>query len=37
LVSGELPGRKIGGQEWRISASALKAYIEGGKPAGGEK
>jgi len=30
LVSGELPGKKIGGKEWRVSAAALKAYIEGG-------
>jgi excisionase family DNA binding protein len=34
LASGELPGRKVGGKEWRISAAALKAYMEGGqKPA----
>jgi excisionase family DNA binding protein len=31
LVSGELPGKKIGGKEWRVSAAALRAYIEGGQ------
>jgi excisionase family DNA binding protein len=31
LVSGELPGKKIGGKEWRVSAAALKAYIESGQ------
>ncbi len=30
LGSGELPGRKIGGKEWRISAAALRAFVEGG-------
>jgi excisionase family DNA binding protein len=30
LVSGELPGKKIG-KEWRVSAVALRAYIEGGE------
>jgi excisionase family DNA binding protein len=35
LVSGELPGKKIGGKEWRISAASLREYIENGskKPA----
>jgi excisionase family DNA binding protein len=31
LVDGELPGKKIGAKEWRISAAALKSYIEGGQ------
>ena len=31
LSSGELPGKKICGKEWRVSATALKAYIEGGQ------
>ena len=31
FASGELPGRKVGGKEWRISADALKAYVEGGQ------
>ncbi len=30
LATGELPGKKVGGKEWRISAAALKAYMEGG-------
>ena len=34
LVSGVLPGKKIGGKEWRVSAAALKAYIEGGEKPG---
>ncbi len=29
LANGELPGKKVGGKEWRISAAALKAYMEG--------
>jgi excisionase family DNA binding protein len=29
LVDGELPGKKIGAKEWRVSAAVLKAYIEG--------
>jgi hypothetical protein len=34
LRDGQLPGRKIGARQWRISADALKAYVEGGqKPA----
>ena len=35
LASGVLPGKKIGGKEWRISAASLRTYIEGGdrKPA----
>jgi len=32
LRGGQLPGRKIGARRWRVSASALKAYVEGGKP-----
>ncbi len=31
LNSGHLPGKKIGGKEWRVSAATLKAYIEGGE------
>lgn len=42
LVEGKLPGQLIGAKAWRVSASALKVYIEGGdkqpetksKPAG---
>jgi len=30
LRDGQLPGRKIGARQWRISADALKSYIEGG-------
>ena len=34
LRDGQLPGRKIGARQWRISADALKAYVDGGqKPA----
>lgn len=29
LVSGELPGNRIG-RQWRISPSALQSYVEGG-------
>jgi excisionase family DNA binding protein len=29
LADGRLPGTKIGTKEWRISASALKDFIEG--------
>ena len=37
LASGELPGKKIGGKEWRVSAAALRAYVEGDqKPPKGE-
>lgn len=34
LVSGELPGNRIG-RQWRVSSAALTAYVEGGtrKPA----
>jgi excisionase family DNA binding protein len=31
LNEGKLPGQRIGGRHWRISAAALRAYIEGGK------
>jgi excisionase family DNA binding protein len=34
LREGRLPGRKVGVREWRVSAAALKAYIEGGTPKG---
>lgn len=30
LSSGKLPGVRIGEKTWRISAAALRAYIEGG-------
>jgi excisionase family DNA binding protein len=34
LADGKLPGQRIGAKKWRISADALKAYMEGGqKPA----
>ncbi|MDR3739312.1 MAG: helix-turn-helix domain-containing protein [Terracidiphilus sp.] len=34
LRAGQLPGRKVGARQWRVSAAALRAYIEGGpKPA----
>jgi excisionase family DNA binding protein len=29
LREGRLPGRKIDARHWRISADALKAYVEG--------
>ena len=32
LVSGQLPGNKVGTRQWRISAEALRKHIEG-KPA----
>jgi len=28
LREGRLPGRKIGARQWRISADALKVYVE---------
>ena len=31
LRDSQLPGRKIGARQWRISADALKAYVEGGQ------
>ena len=32
---GQLPGRKVGARRWRIGATALREFIEGGgqKPA----
>lgn len=34
LANGQLPGQKIGARQWRISAAALKTYVEtGSKPA----
>ena len=34
LRGGQLPGRKIGARQWRISAEALQAYVGGSdKPA----
>jgi excisionase family DNA binding protein len=29
LNEGKLPGQRIGGRHWRISAAALRAHIEG--------
>jgi excisionase family DNA binding protein len=43
LASGELPGKRIGGREWRVSVAALRAYMENptqptpGKPASAKK
>ena len=37
LRDGQLPGRKIGARQWRISADALKAYVEGGQEVPGAK
>jgi len=37
LREGQLPGRKIGARQWRVSASALKAYVEGGNKSAGTK
>ena len=31
LREGRIPGRKVGVRQWRVSADALKAYIEGGE------
>jgi len=31
LREGRIPGRKVGVREWRVSAAALMAYIEGGE------
>jgi excisionase family DNA binding protein len=36
LADGKLPGQRIGAKKWRISASALKDFIEQ-KPVAGEK
>ena len=34
LREGRIPGKKVGPRQWRISAAALKAYMEAGeKPA----
>lgn len=30
LASGELPGKKIGGKEWRTLAASLREYMKGG-------
>ena len=30
LADGKLPGQRIGAKKWRVSADALKAYMEGG-------
>lgn len=32
LADGKLPGQRIGAKKWRISAGALKAYMEGVQP-----
>jgi excisionase family DNA binding protein len=34
LNEGKLPGQRIGGRHWRISAAALKKFIEGTPAAG---
>jgi excisionase family DNA binding protein len=31
LRDGQIPGRKIGARQWRISAAVLRAYVEGGQ------
>ncbi len=31
LARGELPGQKIGVRQWRVSATALSAFVEGGR------
>ena len=36
LADGKLPGQRIGAKKWRISAAALKDFIEQ-KPAAGEE
>jgi excisionase family DNA binding protein len=33
LREGNLPGRKVGARQWRVSAAALREFIETGKPA----
>jgi excisionase family DNA binding protein len=33
LRNGQLPGGKVGPRQWRISAAALKAFIEGKRAA----
>jgi excisionase family DNA binding protein len=33
LAEGSLPGQRIGSRQWRVSAAALKAYIETGQKA----
>ena len=35
LRDGQIPGRKVGARNWRVSTAALKAFMEGGgqKPA----
>ena len=30
LNEGKLPGQRVGGRHWRISATALRSYIETG-------
>jgi excisionase family DNA binding protein len=30
LRDGQLPGRKVGTRQWRVSAAALKSYMESG-------
>jgi len=32
LRGGQIPGRKVGLRQWRVSAAALAAYMEGDKP-----
>jgi excisionase family DNA binding protein len=31
LNEGKLPGQRVGGRHWRISAASLRNYIEGGQ------
>jgi excisionase family DNA binding protein len=30
LREGQLPGRKIGARQWRVSSDSLKAFVENG-------
>ena len=32
LRAGQLPGRKVGARQWRVSSVALGEYMIGGKP-----
>jgi excisionase family DNA binding protein len=33
LRDGQLPGRKVGARQWRVSTAALKAYMSAGEKA----
>jgi excisionase family DNA binding protein len=37
LREGQLPGRKVGARQWRVSADALKAHVEGGQQSAAAK